>query len=233
MGTVLDNPDLRDRSCVFRDRRDAGSRLGQYLKTLPDLHDPVVCPIPAGGVPVGIGIARALAAPIALAVVRKIQIPGNPEAGFGAMSCDGKVFLNEELLRYLNLTDQETAAAIEKTRRNVQERIAVFTGGKPFPDLPGRCAILTDDGLASGYTMLAAIASVREHRPARLVVAVPTASAQSASRIAREVDTVVCLNIRTGSRFAVAEAYREWHDLDDDEVLSELENIPDAPDRNR
>jgi putative phosphoribosyl transferase len=233
MGTVQENPALRDKRFVFRDRKDAGMQLGEFLRALTDLRDPVVCPIPAGGVPIGTGIARALRAPLALAVVRKIQIPGNTEAGFGAMSWDGKVFLNEELLRYLNLTDRETAAAIEKTRRNVQERIAVFTEGKPFPDLPGRCAILTDDGLASGYTMLAAIASVREHWPARLVVAVPTASAQSASRIAREVDTVVCLNIRTGPRFAVAEAYREWHDLDDDEVLSELEDIPDAPDRNR
>jgi predicted phosphoribosyltransferase len=225
MGAIIENPALRDRSYVFRDRRDAGGQLGEFLRTLPDITDPIVCAIPAGGVPIGVEIARALDAPLALAVVRKIQIPWNTEAGFGAMSWDGKVFFNERLLRTLSLTDEEVNEAVGRTRKNVQERIAKFTAGRPFPGLAGKCAILTDDGLASGYTMLAAVAGVREHGPARLIVAVPTASLSSALVVAERADRLVCLNVRTGPRFAVAEAYEEWYDLDDREVLAELEHF--------
>jgi predicted phosphoribosyltransferase len=85
--------------------------------------------------------------------------------------------------------------------------------------------ILTDDGLASGFTMLAAIASIRTMHPERVIVAVPTSSASSAELIAREVDEVICLNIRSGYRFAVAEAYRHWYDLDDREVIAELGSV--------
>ena len=150
--------------------------------------DPVVVAIPAGGIPVGKGVALALGAPFESAVVRKIQIPGNTEAGFGAVTWDGKVLINERLREALGLSQAEVDAAVALTRKNVQERIARFTGGRPFPDLAGKTAILVDDGLASGFTMLAAIQSIRTSGPARIVVAVPTASASSAERVAAEVD---------------------------------------------
>jgi len=225
MGIIIDNPRFRDKRFVFTDRHDAGKKLGELIRSRPLPQEPVVMPIPAGGVPVGVEIARALCAPLKLAIVRKIQIPGNTEAGFGAVTWDGQVLINDRLLATLGLTAAEVDAAIAATRHNVSERIARFSSGSVFPDLTDKCVILTDDGLASGYTMLAAISGIRPHRPKKVVVAVPTASAATAERIAREVDEVICPNIRSGYRFAVAEAYRHWYDLDDREVLAELGSV--------
>jgi len=222
MGIIIDNPRFRDKRFVFTDRHDAGRKLADLILSRPLPQEPMVMPIPAGGVPVGIEVARALSAPLKLVVVRKIQIPGNPEAGFGAVTWDGQVLINDRLLAALGLTAAEVDAAIAATRHNVSERIAKYSSGRVFPDLTDTCVIIVDDGLASGYTMLAAVSGIRPHRPKKVVVAVPTASAATAERVAREVDEVICPNIRSGSRFAVAEAYRHWYDLDDREVLAEL-----------
>jgi putative phosphoribosyl transferase len=228
MGILIDNPHLRDKRFVFSDRHDAGKNLGAFIKSRDLLQEPVVIAIPAGGVPVGIEIARILRAPISLAIVRKIQIPGNTEAGFGAVTWDGQVLINEPLRATLGLSQGEVDTAISATRKNIRDRIARYnTTGRPFPDLTKKCVILTDDGLASGYTMLAAITSIRTMHPERVIVAIPTSSVASAERIAREVDEVICLNIRSGQRFAVAEAYRHWYDLEDREVIAELESAGD------
>jgi predicted phosphoribosyltransferase len=222
MGDVIDNPGLREMRFVFADRHDAGRKLGALLKTLPDISNPLVLAIPAGGVPIGREVARALGAPLSLAVVRKIRIPGTTESGFGAVTWDGQVLINEPLRAALDLSSGEVNEAVDLTRENVKARVALFAGGKPMPPMTGKSVILTDDGLASGFTMIAAIQSVRRLHPARIIVAVPTASASSATLVARNADLVVCLNIRSGRTFAVAEAYQEWYDLEDREVLEEL-----------
>jgi putative phosphoribosyl transferase len=222
MGILIDDPRLREQRFVFSDRHDAGRKLGALIQSRPFLKDPLVMAIPAGGVPVGVEIARALRAPFSLMVVRKIQIPGNTEAGFGAVTFDGHVLINEHLRSVLGLSEEEVDTAIAATRRNITERVARYMSGRPFPDPAKKCVVLADDGLASGYTMLAALESIRKMNPARIIVAVPTSSASSAERIAREADECICLNIRKGNRFAVAEAYRNWYDLDDREVLAEL-----------
>ena len=222
MGTIIDDPRLRDRRFVFSDRHDAGRQLGELLRSLPALKDPIVLAIPAGGVPIGAEIARAIHAAFALAVVRKLQIPGNTEAGFGAVTWDGRVLINDLLQKALGLKKSEIDAAIRATRENVSDRVARFTGGRPFPAVADKTVILADDGLASGFTMLAAIQSIREMNPAQIIVAVPTASRSSADSVATNADKLICLNIRTGGRFAVAEAYKRWYDLSDNEVLAEL-----------
>jgi putative phosphoribosyl transferase len=225
MGGILDIPQLRERRFVFSDRQDAGKQLGMFIRSHRKYPDPVVVAIPAGGIPVGKGVALALSAPFELAIVRKIQIPGNTEAGFGAVTWDGQVVINERLRAALGLSPAEVDAAVTLTRKNVQERISRFTGGRPFPDLAGKTPILVDDGLASGFTMLAAVRSIRASGPAHIIVAVPTASASSAERVAAEVDQLVCLNVRSSQRFAVAEAYEHWYDLDDREVMKELADV--------
>ncbi|MDP2797715.1 MAG: phosphoribosyltransferase family protein [Methanoregula sp.] len=225
MGDIIDNPRLRERKFVFSDRHDAGRQLGTFIKTLPAIRNPLVLAIPAGGVPIGREVAVALGAPMSLAIVRKIRIPGSTESGFGAVTWDGQVLINERLRAALGLSAHEVDLAIAETRKNVNERVARFTGGRAV--LPaGKTVILTDDGLASGFTMLAAIKSIRLHKPARIVVAVPTASATSAEMVLEHVDQLVCLNIRSSRMFAVADAYEQWYDLDDREVLIELAGIP-------
>ena len=225
MGDIIDAPALRERLFVFTDRHDAGRQLGAFLKTLPVLREPVVLAIPAGGVPVGREVAVALGAPLSLAIVRKIRIPGSTESGFGAVTWDGQVVINEGLRAALGLTAREVELAITRTKKNVSERVARFAADRAIPALAGKTVILTDDGLASGYTMLAAIQSIRRQGPARIIVAVPTASAASATLVASHVDLVACLNIRSSRMFAVADAYERWYDLDDSEVLRELAGV--------
>jgi putative phosphoribosyl transferase len=222
MGTIMDDSRLREQQYVFRNRHDAGRQLGEFLTTLPAIRDPLVLAVPAGGVPVGREVAAALHAPLSLAVVRKIRIPGTTESGFGAVTWDGQVLINEQLRAALGLSDGEVEQAVAETRKNVRERVARFTGARPVPVMAGKTVILTDDGLASGFTMLAAVRSTRHHQPAGILVAVPTASASSAELVAGHADQLVCLNIRSGRTFAVADAYEEWYDLDDREVLEEL-----------
>ncbi|MDD1661670.1 MAG: phosphoribosyltransferase, partial [Methanomicrobiales archaeon] len=215
MGEIHEDITLRDRAPVFRDREVAGRRLGQYLATFPGLDNPVVCPIPAGGVPVGIAVARVLGCPLRPIIVRKIQVPWNTEAGFGAVSWDGRVFLNRDLVSRLRLTPEQVESATAKARANVREREERFnpvSRGPPV-DPAGRASILVDDGLASGYTMAAACQALRPLTPQRILVAVPTGSLSAARRVAELAEEVVCLNVRTGASFAVADAYEEWYDI--------------------
>ncbi len=226
MGNIVDNPRFRGRKFVFSDRHDAGRQLGAFIKTLPAIREPLVFAIPAGGIPIGKEVALALGAPLSLAIVRKIRIPGTTEAGFGAVTWDGQVLINERLRAALGLTDVDVDLAISETENNVADRVARFTAGRRVYDPAGKTVILTDDGLASGFTMLAAVKSIRAHKPARIMVAVPTASAASADLVSHEADQLVCLNIRSGHQFAVAEAYEQWYDLNDREVLMELAGVP-------
>ena len=226
MGDIIDNPRLQERRFVFSDRHDAGRQLGAFLKTLPALRDPLVLAIPAGGVPIGREVAGALGAPLSLAIVRKIRIPGTTESGFGAVTWDGQVLINENLRAALALPKAEVDRAIADTRENVNERVDRFTKGQAIPSPAGKTVILTDDGLASGFTMLAAVQSIRRKRPARIIVAVPTASATAVRLVSGQVDHLVCLNIRSSRMFAVADAYEQWYDLDDREVLEELAGVP-------
>ncbi|MGA2934296.1 MAG: phosphoribosyltransferase family protein [Methanomicrobiales archaeon] len=224
MGGIHEDIALRDRAPVFRDRDDAGRQLGRYLATFPGLDDPLACPIPAGGIPVGIAVARALGCPVRPVIVRKIQIPWNTEAGFGAVAWDGHVFLNKDLLSQLHLTPDQVEAATAKARANVREREQRLNQrlGGPLPDPAGRSCILVDDGLASGYTMAAACQALRPLGPLRIVVAVPTGSLSSVRQVGELAEEVICLNIRTGPSFAVADAYREWYDLTEEEGVRML-----------
>jgi putative phosphoribosyl transferase len=226
MGDIFDDPRLRERKFVFSDRHDAGKQLGAFLAARPVMHDPLVLAIPAGGVPIGKEIAIALGAPLSLAIVRKIRIPGSTEAGLGAVTWDGQVLINERLRAALGLSTSDVEVAVAGTRKNVTERVARFSAGREVPLLAGKTVILTDDGLASGFTMLAAVKSIRSYNPGSIMVAVPTASASSAELVSRTVDQLVCLNIRSGGQFAVADAYKHWYDLNDREVLEELAGVP-------
>jgi predicted phosphoribosyltransferase len=224
MGEIHEDVALRDRAPVFLDRDDAGRELGRYLAAFPGLENPLACPIPAGGIPVGIAVARSLGCPVRPFIVRKIQIPWNTEAGFGAVTWDGRVFLNQDLVSRLRLTPDQVETATAKARANVREREQQFNPkpGGTVPDPAGRSCILVDDGLASGSTMAAACQALRPLHPGKIVVAVPTGSLSSVRRVAELAEEVICLNVRTGPSFAVADAYREWHDLTEEEAIRML-----------
>jgi len=220
---VMDDQRLRSRRSVFKDRIHAAELLAKKLWKYKG-EDAIVLAIPAGGVPVGYRIAVDLQLPLDLIVVRKLPIPYNPEAGFGALTTDGTIVLNEPLVEELGLTKGEIDMYASERMREIKERLRKFRGDRPFPDLKEKIAIIVDDGLASGYTMTAAILSVRKHQPRRIVVAVPTAHLGALEKISPHADEIICLNIRSGFLFAVADAYLKWYDLDDSEVIDYLKN---------
>jgi putative phosphoribosyl transferase len=221
---VFDLPELRDRVRVFRDRVHAGQVLAAMLAEYRQ-KDGVVFAIPAGGVPVGAVIAVRLSLPFHVAVVSKITLPWNTEAGFGAVAFDGTVRLNDKLLSQLGLTEDEVRKGIERTSAKVSHRVQRLRGKQSFPDLAGRPVILVDDGLASGFTMRVAVEALRKAGADHIVVAVPTGHSGSVDGIASEVEAVYCPNIRGGWRFAVADAYEQWSDVDEEEVVKILAGL--------
>jgi putative phosphoribosyl transferase len=218
---VFDIPELRDEIYAFSDRADAGSTLAVMLKTYRNT-DAMVLAVPAGGVPVGAVIAHDLSLTLDVLVVSKITLPWNTEAGYGAVAFDGTVRLNERLLPGLGLREDEIHYGIEKTKEKVARRFTNLRGGKPFPDLSTRPVIVVDDGLASGFTLLVAIEALRKARASHVMVAVPTGHRNSVQMMADRVEAVYCGNIRHGWSFAVADAYRRWYDVTDEEVMNLL-----------
>ena len=222
ISNLIEDSAYRDRDSIFKDRLHAGKLLAEKLRPRVANEKVQVLAIPAGGVPVGYALAKRLKIPLDVVIVRKIQIPWNTEAGFGAVTCDGRPILNEPLLAQLGLSAEVVEQCISRTREMVRERNRRLRGGRPFPDLTGRTIILVDDGLASGFSMLAAAESIKTQRPSKMLVAVPTGSAHAIALLAPKVDELICLNVRSGPIFAVADAYENWYDLSDDEVLEYL-----------
>ncbi len=212
----------RDKVYVFEDRHDAGRKLNLKLTGYKNTNT-LILAIPSGGVPVASEIAKSLNLPMDIILVRKVQIPWNTEAGFGAINPDGKVIFNEGLLKSLGLGKDEINVQIKKTEDVLMQRNKLFRNGKKFPLIKNKMVILVDDGLASGYTMLSALEFVRKREPQKIIAAVPTGSLRTVEFLLSRVDELICLNIRTGFPFAVAEAYRNWHDLTDKEVISLLQ----------
>ena len=216
-----DLPELREREGIFRDRRHAGEVLAGMLESSGE-RDGVVIALPAGGVPVAVPVAKRLDLPLDVAVVSKVLLPWNTEAGYGAVAFDGTVRINTDLADSLGLSGRTVDEGVDETRRKVERRMRLFRGNRPFPDLTGRSVIVIDDGLASGFTMLVALEAMRGREAGRIVVAVPTGHPGAIDRISRETDELYCANVRTGFPFAVAAAYRRWSDVTEEEVLEIL-----------
>jgi putative phosphoribosyl transferase len=223
MSEFVEDSALRDRKHVFRDRRDAGRLLAGKLTHYKDTGA-LILAIPSGGLPVAAEIANALTIQLDMIIARKLQIPFNPEAGFGAMGPDGKAIINEELLSQLGLTEEAVKNQIKKTGGVIRKRDHLFRKERTFPSCKDRSVIVVDDGLASGYTMLVALKYIKKKMPSRLIAAVPTGPEMTVKKILTEADEVICLNVRSSSSFAVADAYRNWHDLTDEDVLTIIEN---------
>jgi putative phosphoribosyl transferase len=222
VSNLIEEPAYRNREFVFKDRLHAGELLADKLRPAVAKGNVEVLAIPAGGVPVGYVLAEKLGISLDVVVVRKIQVPWNTEAGFGAVTWDGRPILNELLVAQLGLSAEVVAQCISRTRQMVHERNQRLRGGRPFPDLSSRTVILVDDGLASGFSMMAAVESIKTQHPSKIVVGVPTGSPNAIELLAPSVDELVCLNVRSGPIFAVADAYEDWYDLSDDGTLEYL-----------
>jgi predicted phosphoribosyltransferase len=201
----------------FRNRTDAGRQLAEKLAAYANWPDVLVLALPRGGVPVGFEVARALGAPLDVFLVRKLGVPGYEELAMGAVATGGVRVLNDEIVRGLGLSDHEIDAVVARELQELARRERLYRGDRPPPDVAGRAVILVDDGLATGATMRAAIAAVRQQQPARIVVAVPTASPDTCEALKAEAGDVVCA--MTPEPFlAVGHWYEDFTQTTDDEV---------------
>jgi putative phosphoribosyl transferase len=224
------NPELDDRVQVFADRRQAGAALAEMLGSFRD-SNAMLLAVPAGGVPVALALRELVRLDLELLLVSKMTLPWNTEAGFGALAWDGTMELNELLVRHLHLSSRDIEDGTRKTSSKLSRRLHLLRGGRPFPDLSNRAAIVADDGLASGYTLRVAVRSAQKAGASPIYVAVPTAHAEAACALASEVADVYCPNLRSGPRFAVADAYRRWFDVSETDLVKLLSKPGMLPDR--
>ncbi|HEX7009136.1 MAG TPA: phosphoribosyltransferase family protein [Phycisphaeraceae bacterium] len=223
----MDEPSLRDRKRVFTDRQDAGERLASALEPLLG-RQAVVLAIPAGGVPVAAVVTRRLNLLLDVAVTSKVTYAFEPEAGYGAVAFDGSVLLRDDLIRRAGLAPAQVEADVRRARRRVERRLQRLRGDRPWPPISGRVVCVVDDGLATGLTMQATLRALRRMGVQKLIVAAPTGHADAAARLTHDADRVVCLNIRSQSPFAVADAYQQWRDVDESEVIAQLKEAQEG-----
>jgi putative phosphoribosyl transferase len=211
-----------DDQAFLKDRTDAGRQLAAELSTYRG-KSIVVYAIPRGGIPVAIEIATLLNADLDIVIVRKIPIPQQPEAGYGAVTEDGTLVLNKPLMKRLGLNKSQADQQAATVRGEIMRRSMLYRRKITPSPVKGKVAIITDDGLASGYTMLAAIQSLRNRKASEVVAAVPVASESAYNLIKPEVDNLVCLKISRAEWFAVASYYKDWYDLNDEDVFRYLD----------
>lgn len=207
----------------FADRKAAGRALAQALASMHFDHPPVVLALPRGGVPVAAEVARRLAAPLDLLLVRKIGAPWQPELALAAVvEGDPPVLvLDDEVQGVARLGPRELAQARDDALLEIERRRRLYLQGRGALPLAGRTAIVVDDGIATGTTVRAALRGVRQRGPARLVLAVPVAPVDTVAGLRAEVDSLVCLHTPAHFR-AVGAHYLDFHQVGDDEVLATL-----------
>ncbi len=202
---------------MFRDRLEAGRLLGDALAFLKGRKDVIVLAIPRGGVPVGWEVAAMIGAPLDIVITRKMGAPGNPELAVGAVTQDGEMILDDDVVRMLGVSkdylNREAARQVEE----VKERERKYRGARPYPELEGKTVVIVDDGIATGSTIRAAAESVRRRGAATIIIAAPVAPPHTVSELSKYADRVVCLS--TPDYFsAIGQFYEDFEQVEDDVV---------------
>lgn len=213
---------------AFRDRYHAGLELVKELNRGPQANSFVLA-LPRGGVPVGAAIADYLEAPLDLALVRKLPLPSSPEAGFGAVAIDGSRILNTRMVQHFRLSDLEIESISEEVAEEVRRRAREYRGTVDPPEIRGKDVYLVDDGLATGYTAMAAAKMIRALGPRSITLCVPVSPADSVTKVTPYFDVIHCLIAQDFPPFAVASFYSRFSDMSDDEVRQVLKSHRSAP----
>lgn len=211
----------------FRDRRDAGKRLAEELHRYANRPDVMVLALPRGGVPVGFEVATALDSPLDVFVVRKLGLPWHEELAMGALARGGVRILDEDLIRAAGVSEEDVQRVTATEQRELERRERQYRGARPFPNLTGKTVILVDDGLATGYTMRAAVAALRQGGPARVIVAVPVAARDTCAAFRDIADDIVCA-VTPEPFHAVGLWYEDFSQTTDDEVRDLLDRSRSA-----
>jgi putative phosphoribosyl transferase len=210
---------------AFENRQEAGWALAEFLME-KDASVDVIFAVPSGGVAVGRAVAERLGAPFDLILVRKLPLPMEPEAGFGAVTLHGEVELNDALVRAWGLSGEDIRQVIARVTGELRQREHRFLAGRERLDPAGKGVLLVDDGLASGFTMKVAVKGLQRREPLSISIGVPDAPLATIRSIEPFVDDIYCLAAQRWGGFAVASFYKHWHDLTDDEVLALLRAGP-------
>ncbi|WP_119069457.1 phosphoribosyltransferase [Aggregatilinea lenta] len=211
----------------FRDRGEAGRMLASRLAVYSGRSDVFILALPRGGVPVAYEVARVLHAPLDVFVVRKLGLPGNSELAFGAIASGDVQVFNDDIVFGASLPDAMIKRVAAREQSELGRREHLYRGDRPYPDLRHKTVILVDDGLATGASMRAAVRAVRQHDPAKVVVAVPTASVQTCDALRGEADEVICA--MTPDPFsAVGLWYEDFTQVSDSQVRRLLRQASDA-----
>ncbi|WP_131778761.1 phosphoribosyltransferase [Legionella bozemanae] len=206
----------------YDDRYQAGCVLVDLLKNYAKRTDVIVLALPRGGVPVGYEIAQKLSLPLDIFIVRKLGVPGHEELAMGAIASGGITVLNEEIVNLLHISTEAIDTIQKSEQEELLRREQVYRGKKPFPELSGKTIILVDDGIATGYTMRAAIAALKQKKPAKLIVAIPVAARSTCDEIAPLVDEIIC-PMRPVNFYAVGLWYNDFSQTTDEEVMQLLQ----------
>ena len=206
---------------MFQNRVEAGRRLAEKLSEYAG-RDVVVLGIPRGGVVIGYEVAKELGASLDIITPRKIGAPNNPELAIGAVTQDGSVILNPEIVQYLDVPEKYIEQEKRRQIKEIERRMSKYREDEVYPKLEGRTVILVDDGIATGATMRAAIASIRRQKPSMLIMAVPVGARDTIYRLKREVDKLVCLSTPEPF-YAIGQFYRNFEQTTDDAVITLLQ----------
>ncbi len=203
----------------FRDRTEAGRLLAEQLKEYANRSDVLVLALPRGGAPVGYEVARALNAPLDVLIVRKLGAPGQEELALGAIASGGVRIINEDVLPFLSLTEEEIERIVAREQSELERREKLYRGDRPAPDARGKIVILVDDGIATGASMRSAVEAIRRQQPAKLIIVAPVAARSTCEEFNREADHETCVCLETPEPFfAVGLWYEDFAQTTDDEV---------------
>ena len=212
---------------MFKNREEAGELLAQELIQFRKDPSAILLALPRGGVAVAYQLGLALHLALDVLITRKIGAPGNPEYALGAVSETGAVYWNREALLGLSLTERQLSAAVQAQQKEVTRRVALYRQGRPFPDLNDRTVILVDDGLATGATFFASVATARQGNPRRVIGAIPVGPRSTVEEARKLVDQLIVLRI-PDPFYAVGNFYRDFGQVEDREVLQYLNLAEEA-----
>ena len=206
---------------IFSNRVEAGRKLASELVDFLGNISAIVFAIPRGGVVVGYEVAHKLKAPLDIIIPRKIGAPSNPELAIGAVTEDGTAILDEKLVGYLNVPRKYSEEESDRQRKEIDRRLKTYRGDVPYPDLTNHIVIIVDDGVATGSTIKAALASLRRRKVKQVVIAVPVGSAETIKELEEKADRVVCL-FAPAEFYAIGQFYQNFDQITDEEVIGLL-----------
>ena len=206
----------------FIDRQDAGIVLSKQLNDYANQSNVIVLALARGGVPVAYEVAVTLSLPLDVFIVRKLGVPGHEELAMGAIASGGTVIFNEPLIHKLNLDQSAIDAVLQSEQKELVRREHLYRGNRSFLALSGKTIILVDDGIATGATMRAAVAALRKHKLASIIIAVPVAARESCEEMGTLVDKIIC-PLKPISFHAVGLWYENFSQTTDSEVIELLE----------